>query len=483
MVLDLDGRGPRYAQITRALQRSIRDGTLPPGTRLPSHRQLAADLQCARNLVVLAYEQLILEGYLVARAKSGTFVSPAFPKPAHSGRPQATDGRVPLPCRGATRLPAIAGLARSVTATMGRHPIDFVYGICEPDDRVICGLRRSFSTALRHGMLGYGDPAGDVHLRQQIVDRLRGTRGIVCNPFQVVITNGTQQALDICARLLLKSGDRVAVEDPGYEAARAAFAAAGATIVPIAVDDEGLNPEKLPNSAGVRAVYVTPSHQFPTGAVLSAPRRLALLGWAKRMRAFMVEDDYDGEIRYQGQPLRALAALEPDANVIYCGTFAKTLFPSLRLGYVVLPPSLAESATNAKWLSDRGSSILLQRLLRDLMMSGEYDRHLRRMRRRYIQRRDILIRALARDFGADVDIRGAAGGLHIIVWLPHLPIDRLGTLIAQCAERGVGIYSLAGHAVRTPTRSALILGYGLIDENAIERGVRQLAEVYRRLVS
>jgi GntR family transcriptional regulator/MocR family aminotransferase len=482
MLLELDGRGPRYAQITRALQGAIRDGTVLPGERLPSHRQLAAELQCARNLVVLAYEQLILEGYLVARAKAGTFVSPDLPRVANAhlgSKPAKTlvdPSTIPRPI--VRRLRAIASVARETTARMGRHPVDFAYGMSEPDSRIIRRLRTSFSAALRRRVLGYGDPAGDFHLREQIAARLRGTRGIVCAPSQIVITSGTQQALDICARLLLSGGGRVAVEDPGYNAARAAFEWAGATIVPVAVDHDGLNPAYLPNGTDVRAVYVTPSHQFPTGSILSAPRRHALLAWARRKRTYIVEDDYDGELRYQGQPLTALAGLEPAASVIYCGTFSKSLFPALRLGYLVLPSSFVEPAIDVKWMLDRGSSILLQRVLRDLMISGEYDRHLRRMRRRYAQRREVLTRALSRCLGPHVEIGGAASGLHIVAWLPHVPVTHIDELIAGCRARGVGVYSVAGHAIRRLQRAGLMLGYGFIKENAIERGVRELADVY-----
>lgn len=486
MWLELDGRGPRYAQITRALHHSIREGVLAPGDRLPSHRQLAADLGCARNLVVLAYEQLMLEGFLVARSKSGTFVSPQLPRrpplPERAAGASTAGDRTSASHR-ASRLTAIARPARKITAGIGSHRLDFAYGICEPDPRVIRRLRASFAAALRKGVYGYGDPAGDPRLRQHIVDRLWSTRGIVCTRAQVIVTNGTQQALDICTRLFLRKGDRVVVEDPGYEGARAAFGTTGATIMPVPVDDDGLNPARLPPAAAVRVVYVTPSHQFPTGTILSAPRRNALLAWARRAGAVIVEDDYDGDLRYQGQPLKALAGFETNANVIYCGTFAKSLFPALRLGYMVVPAEFAEAAGDAKWLADRGSSILLQRVLRDLMTSGEYERHLRRMKRRYVRRRNVLIEALTRRLGDDVELAGTAGGLHVVAWLPRLPTNALDTLIDRCAARGVGVYSIASHAIRRPRRSGLMLGYGLIDERAIERGIRTVAEEYHRLVA
>jgi GntR family transcriptional regulator/MocR family aminotransferase len=483
LLLELDGRGPRYGQISRALLQSIQAGVLIPGSRLRSTRQLAAELCCSRNIVVLAYEQLILEGYLVPRPKSGTFVSPELPRSASLTRlVPARYSYEPTKrlSRNGQRLARIAEQARVVTRGMGQCAIDFMYGICEPDPRFVRRLQTSFSAAVRKGVFGYGDPAGDLRLREQIAERLHGTRGISCSPSQIVVTNGAQQGLDICARLLLTDRDRAVVEDPGYEVARAVFAAAGATIVPVAVDAEGLDPSKLPKDDGrVRIVYVTPSHQFPTGATLSAPRRHALLAWARLRGAFVIEDDYDGDLRYQGGPLKALAGLEPRSDVIYCGTFAKSLFPAVRLGYLVLPGTLAEAVINAKWLTDRGSSLLLQHVVGDLMVSGEYDRHISRMKRRYSVRRDQLIRALRHYFGDDVEVAGGAAGLHLVAWLPRLRPEDMDALVARCADRGIGVYSVARHALRPLRRPGLIIGYGLTDEDAIARGVRGMAAAYR----
>jgi GntR family transcriptional regulator / MocR family aminotransferase len=468
MLLELDGRGPRYTQITRALLKAIGDGILAPGARLPSTRQLARDLNCARNIVILAYEHLILEGYLVAISRRRTVVSPRLPRLTPVGTdvagPPVVDQPEPPPVSAAgRRLVSIAKRARSVTQEIGRSRIDFAYGISEPDPRVVARLRASFSKVIRHGAIGYGDPAGDPTLREEIANRLRSGRGIVCSPSQIIVTNGTQQSLELCSRLILGCGERVAIEDPGYEAARATFGAAGARIVPIRVDGEGIDLARLARQANVRLVYVTPSHQFPTGAVLSAPRRHELLAWARRNDAFIIEDDYDGELRYEGRVLKALAGLQPAAGVIYCGTFAKSLFPAIRLGFVMVPKALVDAFVEAKWLCDRGSSLILQRLMRDLMRTGEFDRYLVRMRRRYRARRDELIQALERRLGNRVDITGHAMGLHIVAWLRHLSADQIETLVARCAERGVGIYSLARHAVRRLRRPGLMLGYGLTD--------------------
>jgi GntR family transcriptional regulator/MocR family aminotransferase len=482
MLITLDGAGPRYAQITRALRSLIQSGGLPFDTRLPPTRELARDLGCSRNIVLLAYEQLVLEGYLVSRQGAGTFVSPAWPR---SGRDTGPVSAKAAPMRVSSRGRQIVDAAEKARAAMTRRPglaIDFMYGLCDPDPRVVARLRAAFNSALRSRAFRYGPPTGDPELRQQVVDRIRASRGITCTPHQVVVTNGAQQALDICARLLLDPGDRMVVEDPGYASAHAAFTGAGATLVRVPVDSQGLNPEGLPRDGkAVRAVYVTPSHQFPTGAVMPAARRYALIDWARRRGAYIIEDDYDGEYRYAGQPVAALAALEPHGRVIYCGTFAKSLFPSLRLAYLVVPPGLAHALVHAKWLSDLGSSALLQHALAQLMATGEYDRHIRRMQKLYRGRRQVLLGALKRHLGAAVEVMGASAGLHVVVWFPKVPPEGVPALVEACAARGVGVYPIGGHATRRLRHAGLILGYGLTEATQIERGIELLAAAYQEV--
>lgn len=489
MLMRLDGVGPRYSQITRALGGVIQSGELAPGARVPPTRDLARDLGCSRNIVLLAYEQLTLEGYLVTRRGAGTFVSPDLPKAAaaDTGAP-GTRRAASIPARkgrelrlslGGRRLVEAAGRARRVVARRPEVDVDFMYGLCRPDARLIPRLRTAFAAAIRQERFGYFAPAGDLELRAQVAERLRGTRGILRPAEQILITNGAQQALDICARLLVGEGDRVVVEDPGYEAAHAVFAAAGATLVRVPVDKHGLQTTALPRrGAAVRLVYVTPSHQFPTGAIMPAARRYALLDWAARRGAYVIEDDYDGEYRYTVRPIEALSALEPEAAVIYCGTFAKSLFPAMRLGYLALPRALMPPAVDGKWLSDRGSSALIQRMMAVLMATGEYDRHIRRMQRRYRARREALIRGLHRHLGPAAQIDGSDAGLHIVVWLPEFPLGRLTALVRACADRRVGVYSMAPHFTRLVPRAGLVLGYGLVDPPQIEQGVQRLAEAY-----
>lgn len=494
LLVRLDGVGPRYSQITRALCGIIQGGGLAPGARVPPTRELARDLGCSRNIVLLAYEQLTLEGYLVTRRGAGTFVSPDLPSgPAPETGSQAGGRSIsPSPARKPVelhlsprgrRLVEVSELARRAVARQPEVDVDFMYGLCRPDARLVPRLRTAFATAIRQERFGYFAPAGDLDLRTQVAERLRGTRGISRPADQILITSGAQQALDICARLLIEDGDRVVVEDPGYEAAHAVFAAAGATLVRVPVDEHGLETSALPRrGAPVRLVYVTPSHQFPTGAIMSAARRYSLLAWAERRGAYVIEDDYDGEFRYAGRPIEALSALDPDAPVIYCGTFAKSLFPAMRLGYLALPRALMSSAIHGKWLSDRGSSALLQRMMAVLMATGEYDRHIRRMQRRYRVRRETLIRSLRRHLGGAAEVDGSSAGLHIVVWLPEFPIGRVRELIRASAERRVGVYSVAPHFTRLEPRAGLLLGYGLVDPHQIEWGVQRLAEAYRTVL-
>jgi len=493
MLLELDGRGPKYQQLTRALLAAIRDGSLPPGSRITPSRLLARQLSCARNVVLLAYEQLVTEGYFVSRPRAGTFVSSFPPHPMPQRAEAGVDGQdlsvgtaraVPstLSPEG-LRLVRAADIGRATTEWPRTEVIDFIHGVTEPDPRLVSRVRQGLAKALRdRRTLLYADPAGDGRLRAEIARRLHGARGIRRSPEQIVITSGAQQAIDICARLLLRRGDTVIVEDPGYEGAEAVFNAAGATMVPVPVDREGLNPALIPARVHrARLVYVTPSHQAPTGAVLSPARRAALLEWARSHGAYVLEDDYDGELRYTGPPIKALAAMAPEHDVIYCGTFAKVLFPSARLGYLALPESLVAPVVSAKWLSDRGSSGLMQRMLQELMASGEYDRHIRRMQRRCASRRMTLIRALRQYLGPDVEVSGDEGGLHLVAWLPRLSTGEVDALVAACRERDVGVYPVSRYAKRRLRWGGLVLGYGLVDERAIEVGVRRLAAAYRQL--
>jgi GntR family transcriptional regulator/MocR family aminotransferase len=357
--------------------------------------------------------------------------------------------------RSGRRLSIAAAAARRIMASRTGSLVDFVYGLCEPDARVLVALRTAFARVVRDHAFNYSPPAGDDLLRSALSERLRGLRGIARSADQIVVTAGAQQALDICARLLVDPGERVVVEAPCYAAAAAAFEATGARVIRLPVDPNGLNPGSLRSiRQPIRLVYVTPSHQFPTGSVLPSRRRSELVEWARRNDAYIIEDDYDGEFRYEGGPIEALAAVDPDGPVIYCGTFAKSLFPALRLGLLSLPQSLVEPATHAKWLTDLGSSGLLQRTVARLMESGEYDRHIRRMLKTYRARHDALLAAISQHFGNDAIVDGGGAGLHVVVWLPRLPLNRVRDMIAAFAEAYHRVVPVVANRRRVSDRSA-----------------------------
>jgi GntR family transcriptional regulator/MocR family aminotransferase len=296
---------------------------------------------------------------------------------------------------------------------------------------------------------------------------------VACDPSQVIVVNGSQQGLDLIVRVLIERGDPVAIEDPQYQGTREVLRVAGAHLRPVPVDGDGIDPVALPKSA--RAAFVTPSHQFPTGAILSLSRRLALLEWAERTGAVVVEDDYDGEFRYDGQALESLQGLDTQSRVIYMGTFSRTMFPALRIGYLVAPEALVNALTAAKWLSDRHTATLEQKTLADFIADGAYERHLRHVRRRNATRREALLEAIARHLGDRVDVSGDGAGSHVVLW-PHRSRSE-ESLVSRAASAGVRIYGLSRYFLREPTRPGLLLGYARLKDQAIREGIRQLSEV------
>jgi GntR family transcriptional regulator / MocR family aminotransferase len=337
---------------------------------------------------------------------------------------------------------AAAGAAADAAVTLegppGRQPYyryDFKFGRSESDieifpfdqwHRMLTRRARKASVA----ELDYGPPAGNPALREAICAHLRRSRAVACDPSEVIIVNGSQQALDLIARVLLERADRVAIENPSYQGTRQILLAAGARLVPVPVDADGLNPAKLPQSA--RLCFVTPSHQFPTGAILPLARRLALLEWANRANAVIVEDDYDGEFHYRGQPLESLQGLDTDGRIIYVGTFSRTVFPSLRVGYLVVPKSLIAAFTGAKWINDQHSAVLEQQALAEFITTGACERHLRRLRRRNSSRREALLGSVDEYLRDRVEVTGDGAGAHVALW-PKRRLDE-ALLLARAAE-------------------------------------------------
>jgi GntR family transcriptional regulator / MocR family aminotransferase len=487
MLLGLDGQGPVYQQIYRALRAAILSGTLPPHSRLSSTRTLAQECGVSRNTAVIAYEQLLAEGYIVGRLGSGTFVAPELPEVAFTvagSQPvHAADEAKDYDCSAYARR---AAMVPSPILRPHKQAIryDFRYGL--PDlERFPFDIWRKLLArhvrAIPASSLMYGAPEGRGQLREVIAGYLRRARGVECDPDQVIIVNGSQQALDLVARALIDPDDVVAIENPNYLGAREAFLAAGARLVPALVDGEGLNVEKLPPVAHrARLIYVTPSHQFPTGAVMPLARRLALLAWATAHRSYVIEDDYDGEYRYEGRPIEAMQSLDREGRVIYVGTMSKILFPALRIGYLVLPRPLVDVFRTIKYLSDRHTAGLQQDVLADFVAEGHFERHLRRTRKRNAQRRVALLHALEREFGTEIVVQGANAGLHVLAWFHNRSPEDAGTIVAQAEAAQVGVYAITPYYLDRPPAAGLLLGYAALNEAEIDEGITLLARGLNR---
>jgi GntR family transcriptional regulator/MocR family aminotransferase len=467
--------GPLFGQVYAGLRKAILSGAFKSGERLPSTRELAQQLGVSRTVVLLAYDQLLAEGFAAGRAGSGTYVSAAV-SPAKPSSSSESSAKVRL-----SRFGKAAAAAWSTMNVPSRRlpvlPYDFAYGRSDLATFPFALWRRLLLRCARKVSvveLDYGQAGGNASLREAICAHLRRSRAVNCDPSQVIVVNGSQQALDLVARVLLQSGDTVALEDPGYQGTTEILRAAGVRLLPVSVDDQGLDPSRLPS--GARVVFVTPSHQFPTGGILPLARRMALLKWAARRDAVIVEDDYDGEFRYEGQALESLQGLDRDSRVIYVGTFSRTIFSALRIGYLVVPKSLVAAFSAGKWLCDRHTPSLEQGTLSEFISSGMYERYLRRVRRRNAARREVLLGAVDRYLGDRVQISGAAAGAHVVLW-PTARISE-GALIAAAASRGVGLYPISPYYLKRPSRTGVLLGYSRVTESQILEGVRRLGRVF-----
>lgn len=461
---------PLYQQLYFALRARILAGALPSGAALPPTRRLAQALGVARVTVTEAYAQLKAEGFVTSRQGAGTFVAAGL---ALAGGEDAVSP-LNLSAWGERLLAARPSPSQPLT----RPEIDFGFGRSFPHIFPYDIWRRLLDRYLSTDdvMLSrYGSVAGFYPLRQALADYLGQWRGVRCTAEQVVIVNGAQQALDILTRLYLSPGDEVLVESPGYAQAFAVFRLFGANLTPLPVDDHGFPVELIPAESRARLVFVTPSNQFPRGGALSLPRRLGLLAWARAQGAFIVEDDYDGELRYAGRPLTALQGLDDDGRVVYLGTFSKVLFPALGLSYVVLPPEMVRPFVRAKEVVDRGAPTLTQAAMTDFITEGHFERHLRHLRQAYGQRRQVLVDALAAHLGDRVQFSQAPAGLHVMVYLPEGVTET--AVVAKAAAAGVGIYSGAPYHLHSPAPPSILLGFSGPTEAEIAEGVRRLAGV------
>jgi GntR family transcriptional regulator/MocR family aminotransferase len=480
------GAGRRIYDLLRA---QIANGTLPLGARAPSTRALAAELGVSRTTVTAVFEQLAAEGFLLTAAGRAARVASAMTSSASAPAGRSSRAVAPLSKFGRRVEKMVLSALPNATDAQPTK-VDFLYGAIATKDFPALSWKRAYLAALMSppSRLYYAPPEGDATLRRALQGYLGRARGLHCDAEQILIVHGSQQAIDLCARVLLDADDAFIFEDPGYLMARRCFEVTGARLLPIPVDAHGIDTERLPRDASIRLAYVTPSHQFPLGGTLPIGRRHALLGWAKRQRAWVIEDDYDGEFRYGQRPIDALQAIDTEGRVIYIGTFSKALSPQMRLGYLVLPASLVGAFRQAKRLTDRHAPILEQRVLASLIDSGTYERHVRRIRRENERRRETLLDAISRWMPNTTRVEGSAAGLHVVVWLPWLSAREEPAVVETARRRGLGVHALAGlfavTAQRRPFASAgFVVGYASLGLSEIERGIRGWSEALSDLQS
>jgi GntR family transcriptional regulator/MocR family aminotransferase len=468
MFLELDGNGDLYNQLARAIKRAILEGRMPVGTRLPSTRALAQDLSLSRNTVVTAYEMLHAEQLLESRTGAGTFVAAAT-----VARPRAGSGStVAAQSRYAARVRKLAPLRLRAANPALRY--DLQYGEPVVDLRLTTAWRRALGRSATRSNLRYAPAAGLRELRQAISEQVGSRRGIGCTADDVIVVSGAQQAVSLAMRVLVDEGDAAAIEDPSYPLIDTALRAHGASVRSVPVDAAGLMVAQLPAS-GVRAVLVTPSHQFPSGAVMSIERRMSLLDYADRHGAWIIEDDYDGEFRFSGPLKPALRSLDTAGRVLYVGSFSKVLFPALRLGYVICPPGLRDDLLRAKLLDDLGCPGIAQLALADLIASGAFERHVRHATAELKRRRAALLAGLAGSCARHVTVHDSGAGMHVVGWLRGWKERDVKSLITLAQERGVGVQSIGPHFRRQPAPSGLLLGYAALSAKQLTAATALLA--------
>jgi GntR family transcriptional regulator/MocR family aminotransferase len=479
------GPGRRRA-IYEHLRNAVLEGRLRPGELLPPSRELAARLGVSRATVLSAYDQLGGEGFVRTRRGAGTYVAQLH-GPADSTGLAGPPG--PAGPAGPAGPVAGQGAAIGVDPMWDAIPLasafdraaelDFRTGLPDATLFPLATWRRHTSRALTAGHVGggvYGHPAGDGRLRQAISRHIALSRGVAADPGSVIVTSGTQQAVDLVARVLTGPGDRVAVEDPGYEPVRRLFQSLRLRVTGVPVDRHGIVVEQIP--AGARLVYVTPSHQYPLGTVLSLPRRLALLDWARQAGAAIVEDDYDSEYRFGGRPIDPLQTLDRDGRVIYVGSFSKTMLPTLRLGFLIAPPALRAALTAAKYVTDWHTSLPTQQAMASFIDEGDFARHIRKMRTVYARRHQLVTATIRDAFAGYLEPVTSAVGLHVAALAPGATVQRIDDVGRRALRRGVAVQRLHFFAVTRPPMSGLVIGYGAIPADRIAEGLDRLLECF-----
>lgn len=478
--LDRGSGIPLYRQVYQQIREAVLTARLRPGAMLPPTRLLAQDLGVSRNTILLAYEQLIVEGYLVGRVGAGTRVTPTL-----EGRLLERYGQIPTErsepravvserCRALeeipTPLPSGRGRGRAFTVGLSAGG-EFPW-------QTWSRLTRRHLARSRQQLGDPVEPAGYRPLREALCAYLGSARGLRCDPDQIVIVSGTQQALDLATRTVTDPGQRAVIEDPCYPGARGVFRAAGLSLVPVPVDRLGLQTAALPPApSGVRLAFVAPSHQFPLGVTMSLERRLRLLEWAQEAGAWLIEDDYDSEFRHEGQAITALQGLDEGDRVIYVGSFGKALLPTLRLGYIVLPRSLVAPLLRLRMFTDLGPALLPQLVLRDFLAEGHFGRHLRKVRKLFRRRRDLLLELARAELGGLLEFEPDRMGLSVVGWLPAGTGARDTVVATAAAAAGVEVLPLSQFYEMPPLRQGLVFGFGAADEARIHQGIHALRPV------
>jgi len=493
----LDRRRGLSQQLYQALRARVLDGRLSSGTRLPASRDLAAILALSRNSVVRAYDQLYAEGYIESRVGDGTYVIQLEKLSTQLSTGLSlglSTGLSTFSLENAEDLSSSERSSEALERLKSNHlpvprsgaPRAFRVGIPAfdlfPFD-VWAKLQAAFWRNPDPAQLGYGDPAGELQLRELIAAYLRRSRGLSCTAEQIVITSGAQQAISLCAQLLLQPGEGVAVENPGYRAAGHTFAVAGGKVMGVPVDEEGMDCERLVQLADCRLAYVTPAHQYPTGVTMSLARRLALLAWAERNDGWIIEDDYDGEYRYSGAPLAPLAALDRQGRVLYVGTFGKIAFPALRLGYLVLPARLVQAFSQGRALAMRHSEVGSQCVMAEFMAQGHFQRHIRRMRRAALSRRNVLKAGWPLGVPGLGGMPEVAAGLHVKVDVDNFAREQ--ELVATAEAVGVEVnplssYWLEDSQMAVDNRAGLVLGFAAVPEADIANALMRLRRAWKK---
>jgi GntR family transcriptional regulator/MocR family aminotransferase len=480
MALDFGSETPLYRQISMWFQQAILSGRLQPGQRVPSTRALAKELGVSRIPVVSAYELLIAEGYLQTFVGAGTCVSQSIPDSLFKPQREAladtlvVEPRARAPRTVSRRALELEGPARNWLRRAG--------GCTNLQQFPVATWSRLLSRHARKASkeaMGYGDPMGYGPFREAIAEYLGAFRAVKCDPSQVMVTTGSQQALQIASLALLDPGDRVWVEEPGYPGTQQALRAAGASLVPVPVDQEGMNVgHGIELARRARAAFVTPAHQFPLGVSMSAARRIELLNWASVNGAWIIEDDYDSEYRFGGNPFASLQGLDGDGRVIYLGTLTKVVFPTVRLGYIVLPKDLTGSFLDVRNATDTvATTMLYQMAMTDFIREGHFSRHIRRMRALYMEKRSALAAAIGAQARGALEVVGDEAGMLLCALLPPGLSDV--EIVSRIPKGGATAYPLSECYASPPQRGGLMFGYANLDVREIPAAVNAIVAVIR----